>query len=320
MMNIPSNTPLREVPNDYSPGEKCNFWFKIPNGRDGGKLMYYYDFSTHPNPEKIVLFVHGNPECSYTYRHIRDKIIRSSEPVRIIAMDHIGLGLSDQATYEMVDKHHANNLKLLIEFLDIKNIILVIHDWGGPIGIGALINSPERVANIVLMNTTVFPMPKEGFTYSNFPFKILPWAISPKLIPDNLWGGLAAYVVSNASPQGFFTFLGNTIVRLIKHLFHSFDKKNPEYVWSQMLRSKTNVRSSKRMVRQTAVWGNGYVYSDKQIGNISNILFYKNIQTTISQKWGAEGANIPIAGFFGMWDACGKQEVIKSMLGNFIWP
>jgi len=313
-MHIPSNSPLKEVPADYSPGEKYNRWFKIPSGLDKGKSMYYYDYTTNSNPQKTVLFVHGNPECSYTYRHIRDTIIASKEAVQIIAMDHIGFGISDQATFEMVDMHHAANLKLFLDFLDLTNILLVIHDWGGPIGIGALIDSPQRVAGIVLMNTTVFPMPKEGYTYSNFPFKILPWVLSPRLIPDGLWGGLAAYVVSNAHPQGFFTFLGNTLIRVGRHLFHSFDKKNPEYVWSQMLRSKMNARSSKRQVRQTGVWGYGYEYKDKKIGVVSNVSFYQYIQATISKKWGDEGTNIPVAGFFGMWDASGKKEVIQQWI------
>ncbi|GGI69109.1 hypothetical protein GCM10007978_03590 [Shewanella hanedai] len=55
-------------------------------------------------PESTIVFVHGNPESSYTYSRVRDEIIRNSRKTcRIIAMDHIGFGLSDQASHEMVD-------------------------------------------------------------------------------------------------------------------------------------------------------------------------------------------------------------------------
>lgn len=310
-MHILSNTPLREVPKDYAPEKATHKWFDIPTGLDKGKRLYYYDYSNHPNPQKTVLFVHGNPECSYTYRHIRDEIIKVKKPVRIIANDHIGFGLSDQASYEMVEIHHAHNLKLLIEQLQLTNIILVIHDWGGPIGIGAFIDSPELLAGMVVLNSTVFPMPKSGYTYSNFPFRVLPWAITPTIIPTSLWGGVAAYVVSNGHPQGFFTFLWGAAKRMLWHARHSFDIQDPEYVWSQMLRSSMNAKSSKRQVRQTPVWGHGYTYHDPTIGKVSNKDFYRHIQHTLAEKWGKEGNPILIAGFFGMWDACGKQEVIQ---------
>lgn len=309
-----SNSPLKEIPKDYSPGAEYDCWFKIPAGPDKGKQMYYYDYNHKNKSQGVVLLVHGNPECSYTYRHIRDEIIKNQPTSRVIAMDHIGFGISDQATYEMVEIHHAQNLTYLIEELDLTNIQLVIHDWGGPIGIGSLIDMPERVSSIVVLNSTVFPMPKEGYTYTNFPFKTLPWAITPNIIPASLWGGVAGYVVSNANPQGFFTFTWNVIVRLMKHAFQTFEKESPEYVWSQMLRSTINAKSSKRQVRQTPVWGHGYEYQDKTVGLVSNKQFYQNIQDTIAQKWGAKGANIPIAGFFGMWDACGKKEVIDQWM------
>lgn len=306
-MDIQSNSPLQKVPKNYALGEAYNHWFTIPEGPDKGKKLFYYDYQTAQPSEKVVLFVHGNPECSYTYRHIRDEIVKSKTAVRIIAMDHIGFGISDRATYEMIDIHHAFNLKLLIKELALQNIILVIHDWGGPIGIGALIDTPEKVIGLVVMNTTIFPMPKEGYQYTNFPFLILPWSYTPYFIPNVLWGGIAAYVVSNGYPQGFFTFVFQTMKRLWKHLFQSFDENDPEYVWSQMLRDSMNVASSKRQVLQTPVWGYGYEYQDKKLGKVTNYDFYKNMQATIAKKWG----DISVAGFFGLWDACGKKEVIQ---------
>ena len=116
--------------------------------------------------EAVIVLVHGNPECSYSFR----KIIRALElsiekPCRIIAMDHIGFGLSDQASFQMTAMDHAANLGRLINHLDVCNVTLVVHDWGGPIGIGAFLDTPERVSNLVILNTSVFPMPENGFTY-----------------------------------------------------------------------------------------------------------------------------------------------------------
>lgn len=283
-MEVLSNSPLQKIPEDYTLGAPYNHWFIIPDGPDKGKKMFYYDFKTSKTSDKIVLFVHGNPECSYTYRHIRDEILTKEKNVRIIAMDHIGFGISDRATYEMIDIHHAFNLKLFIQALDLQNITLVIHDWGGPIGIGALIDTPEKVERLIVLNTTVFPMPSTGYEYTNFPFKILPWSYTPYFIPNSIWGGLAAYVVSNGHPQGFFTFVIG-VIRFWKHIRNSFDKEDPEYVWSQMLRDNLNSASSKRQVLQTPVWGHGYEYQDRKLGTVTNHQFYRNIQTTISTKW-----------------------------------
>jgi len=100
---------------------------------------------------------------------------------------------------------------------------------------------------------------------------------------------------------------------LWKHLTKSFNINNPEYVWSQMLRDKQNSKSSKRQVKQTLVWGHGYEYDDKVLGKVTNFDFYKNIQNNLVNIW----RDIPVVGFFGNWDACGKIEVINQWLSAF---
>ena len=310
-MHVKSNSPLQDPPADYCP-PGSEQWFEIPEGLDAGKTLFYFDYQTRKNeaPKATVLFVHGNPECSYTYRHVRDALITSGQSLRIVAMDHIGLGLSDQADFEMVDMHHAAHVSQLVRHLDLQNITLVIHDWGGPIGIGALIDEPERVDGLLVMNTTVFPMPSDGHTYKNYPFPWLPWYLTPSLIPNALWGGVAAAVVCHAQPQGTLSFLGNISKWLRKHGSNSIAKDSPEYVFSQMLRSTMNAKSSKRSVRQTPVWGHGYSYKDQHHGSLDNHAFYTRIQGNMSNAWGPSGRNIPVCGFFGQWDACGKDSVI----------
>lgn len=310
LFTLESNTPLLAPPMDYCPSG-CARWFNIPTGLDKGKTLFYFDHVVGKGePQSTVVFVHGNPESSYTYRHIRNVLIQSGQSIRIIAMDHIGFGLSDQASFEMIEMHHAKNLQLLVQHLNLTDVTLAVHDWGGPIGIGAFIQEPWRVRNLVVMNSTVFPMPSDGFTYENYPLSLLPWCHTPKLIADSLWGGMAAYAVSYAGPQSAFKFIWGTLKYTLYHALKVIPQGSAEQVWSQSLRPKVNARSSKRMVRQTPVWGHGYTYKDKIHGLQDNHSFYEFIQNNIASSWGASGLNIEVAGFFGCWDPCGKDSVI----------
>ncbi len=304
-----SNSPLRDPPPDYFPAGSER-WFTIPLGLDTGKKLFYYDhLTTEGEPSTTVVFVHGNPESSYTYRHIRDALMESGECVRLVAMDHIGFGLSDQADFEMVEMHHSTNLLQLVRHLDLQDVTLVVHDWGGPIGVGTFCQEPERVRSLLVMNTTVFPMPEDGFTYSNFPVSWLPWSKTPKLVPDVLWGGVAGYVVSHGSPQGTLGFLANVSWYLIKHALRLIPRGTPEYVWSQALRSRANARSSKRNVLQTPFWGHGYRYEDPVHGTQDNHEYYRRMHELVPSQWGALGRSIPACAYFGRWDACGKPSV-----------
>ncbi len=307
---IVTSTPLRDVPHDYAP-PGSERWFRLTDGPDAGRTLFYYDHVTGSGtPEQTVLFVHGNPECSYTYRHVRDALMQSGRPLRIVAMDHLGFGLSDEATFEMVDMHHAANLRQLVEHLDLRDVTLVIHDWGGPIGIGAFLDEPDRVTALVALNTTVFPMPSEGYTYKNFPFPWLAWCWTPFLIPGRLWGGVASYVVGHAEPQGTVRFLRGLTSHLVRFARRRHAPGSADAVFSEQFRSRANATASKRHVRQTPRWGHGYRYEDPTHGAQDNHAFYRRIQDTVPREWGPAGREIPAAGAFGSWDACGKDEVI----------
>ncbi|CAA0111446.1 Haloalkane dehalogenase [Zhongshania aliphaticivorans] len=309
-MLISTNTPLKNPPKDYSP-TGCEHWYVLKDGYDAGKTMFYYDFTIGDGePAATLLMVHGNPESSYTYRHIRDYLTGADINLRIIAMDHIGFGLSDQADFEMIDMHHAANLIQLVRELQLEDVTLLVHDWGGPIGIGALLQDHWRVKNLVVLNTTVFPMPEEGLTYKNFPITWLPWCRVPKLVPNRLWGGVAGYVVSHAKPQSNFKFVAGVLTKTAQFGLGAIPKGSPDYVWSESLRSVANAKSSKRNVQNAEVWGHGYSYQDKKHGRQDNHDFCQFIQTEIVKHWGVDGRNISACGVFGQWDACGKDEVI----------
>lgn len=99
----------------------------------------------------VILFVHGTPTWSFLYRNFVKKL---SKNYRCIAIDHLGFGLSEKPkTFEGSPEQHSKNLSEFMSKLDLKNIALVVHDFGGPIGLGAGIKNQERVDKIVLFNS-----------------------------------------------------------------------------------------------------------------------------------------------------------------------
>jgi haloalkane dehalogenase len=118
---------------------------------DGGS-MRYVDEGSGP----AVLMVHGTPTWSFLYRHL---IRGLSARYRCVAPDLLGFGLSDKpagASYRPADQ--ARRLTTLIDTLGLKDLTLVVHDFGGPIGLAHAIERPENVARLVLFNTWMWSL------------------------------------------------------------------------------------------------------------------------------------------------------------------
>ncbi|MBN2160367.1 MAG: alpha/beta fold hydrolase [Spirochaetes bacterium] len=315
---LPGNTPITDIPPDYFP-KGCGFWFKIPEGRDHGKKMFFRD-SRHGKgaPKRTIVFVHGNPECSYIYRKIiQDVIDKAKKPFRIIAMDHIGFGLSDQASYEMVCMDHAENLLQLIRHLKPTNITLVIHDWGGPIGVGAFLREPGRVSNLVLNNTTIFPMPESGYTYRNYPIPWLPWSRFPLIMPNFIWGAFSSYAIYR-TPTKPLNIIAGFVIQVAKYLFGILARNETpaQRIFREQFKTRLNARSSMRFVRQSAVWGHGNTYYEPSLGSRDTAPFYRFMQDNIKKLWGPKGRHIGARALLGRWDPLGKDEVIKQWTDN----
>jgi pimeloyl-ACP methyl ester carboxylesterase len=121
-----------------------------------------------------VLMVHGNPTWSFYYRRL---ISRLSADRRVVAVDHLGCGLSDKPTdYDYCLQAHIENLCALIDHTDLKNVTLMAHDWGGAIGMGALLARKARFKKIILFNTAAFPPP-----YIPFRIRVCRWPVFGKL-------------------------------------------------------------------------------------------------------------------------------------------
>jgi haloalkane dehalogenase len=104
-----------------------------------------------------VVMLHGNPSWSYLYRHM---VAGLGSRCRCIAPDHLGCGYSDKPrNYPYRLRNHIDNLENLLEHLEVEKCSLVMHDWGGAIGMGWAVRHPERVERLVIMNTAAFPGP-----------------------------------------------------------------------------------------------------------------------------------------------------------------
>lgn len=117
--------------------------------------MHYVDEGTG----EVLVMVHGNPEWSFSYRQI---IKGLSTQFRCIVPDHIGFGLSDKpTTWSYLPQDHAQNFEKFITALGLKDITLVVNDWGGPIGLSYAVKHHDNVKRLVIMNTWMWPVDHE---------------------------------------------------------------------------------------------------------------------------------------------------------------
>lgn len=113
-----------------------------------GFRMHYVDEG--PRDGETVLCLHGEPTWGYLFRHL---IAAVSGTHRVIAPDHMGFGKSEtpaQRTYWLQD--HIDNLERLVLALDLTDITLVMHDFGGPVGMGLAARHPDRIRRVISTN------------------------------------------------------------------------------------------------------------------------------------------------------------------------
>ncbi len=139
--------------------------YTLQTGPDAGRRIHYID-QGDPSA-RPVLMVHGNPTWSFLWR----KVIALLPDFRCVAPDLLGLGLSDRLPRiadHSVERHGAAIAELL-ESLDLRELILVGQDWGGPIAVQVGMRCPERIAGAVLANTAVaIPSNPRGTLFHKF--------------------------------------------------------------------------------------------------------------------------------------------------------
>ena len=122
-----------------------------PHYQDVGPgRLHYVDEGDGPP----VVMVHGTPSWSFLYRHL----IRDLVGYRCLAPDHLGFGLSDKPLdFPYTPRAHAENLDTFISALGLQDIVLVVHDFGGPIGLSYALEHPENVRAVVVLNSWGWP-------------------------------------------------------------------------------------------------------------------------------------------------------------------
>jgi pimeloyl-ACP methyl ester carboxylesterase len=138
----------------------------------GGHTMAYVDEGSGPP----VLHVHGNPTWSFAFRPLLATL--PGDGFRAIAPDHIGMGRSDKpalADYPHTLGRRVADLAAFVDSLHLDEpLSLVVHDWGGPIGLSWAVDHLERVDKVVLLNTGAFPLPAG---------KRIPWSLQAARLP-----------------------------------------------------------------------------------------------------------------------------------------
>ncbi|MBK7876368.1 MAG: alpha/beta fold hydrolase [Planctomycetes bacterium] len=118
---------------------------------DGGRLHYVDE---GPRDAPVVLCLHGNPTWSFYWRALVKGL---SDRWRVVALDHLGCGLSDKPQdWSYVLAAHVANVEALASHLALDRVTLAVHDWGGAIGMGFARRHPERVRRLVITNTAAF--------------------------------------------------------------------------------------------------------------------------------------------------------------------
>ncbi|WP_298774031.1 alpha/beta fold hydrolase [uncultured Shewanella sp.] len=165
--------------------------------RNGHQLHFVNEGVGEP-----VVMVHGNPSWSFYYRNLITKL---SGEYQCIVPDHIGCGLSDKPNdvdYDYTLKSRIDDLEALLDSLSVKqDITLVVHDWGGMIGMGYAARYPDRIKRLVVLNTGAFHLPQE----KAFPWPL--WVCRNTLLGSvlvrgfNAFSSIASYVGVKRKPM-----------------------------------------------------------------------------------------------------------------------
>lgn len=124
---------------------------------NGNRIHYLEEGDKH---KQTLLLLHGNPSWSFLYRHL---IAELKNDFHLVAPDYPGFGLSTAANdYTFTAAEQAKTLQAFVQKLDLKDMIIMVQDWGGPIGFELALNEPERIQGFVIGNTWAWPLERTG--------------------------------------------------------------------------------------------------------------------------------------------------------------
>lgn len=144
-----------------------------------------------------VVMLHGNPAWSFYYRHLFNSLI---DQYHCIVPDHIGMGLSAKpgdTDYNFTLRQRVDDLEALLSALQIdNNLTLIVHDWGGMIGLAYATRYPHKIRRLVVSNTAGFHLPAG---------KHIPWSLRLSRTP-----GLGCLLI-----RGFNLFCRAAVARCV---------------------------------------------------------------------------------------------------------
>jgi len=165
--------------------------------RYDGLRLHYVDEG--PKDGVTFLCLHGEPTWSYLYRKMGPVFLAAGH--RFVAPDLFGFGRSDKPVDDNVYTFHfhRNALLAFVEQLDLKNICLVVQDWGGLLGLTLPLEAPERYSRLIVMNTALPAGEVAGPGFAN-------WSAYNRANPDLNVGKLmqrATPILSNAEAAAY---------------------------------------------------------------------------------------------------------------------
>lgn len=118
-----------------------------------GLRVHYVDEG--PRDAETVLLLHGQPTWSYVYRKVIDRLV--AHGLRAVAPDLVGFGRSDKPLARTTHsvRGHVSWMTGFADATALRDVTLVVQDWGGPIGLGVLVERPELVRRVVAANTAL---------------------------------------------------------------------------------------------------------------------------------------------------------------------
>jgi len=173
---------MRKIPDHLYPFERHRL--------DLDGLRYHY---LDEGDGEVVVAVHGNPTWSFYYR---DLVRDLSDEYRVVVPDHMGCGLSDKPSdddYDYTMSRRIDDFAALMDDLDLTDINLVVHDWGGMIGLAWAVRNPERIKRLVILNSAAYHLPKS----KRFPWQL--WMVRDTPLGPLMVRGFNAFARGAAS-------------------------------------------------------------------------------------------------------------------------
>jgi len=209
----------------------------------GSKIHYVEEGKGDP-----ILFLHGNPTSSYLWRNI---LPRLSDYGRCIACDLIGMGLSDKPKIDYRFFDHYAYLEAFIEKLDLKNITLVVHDWGSALGFYYAMENEKNIKGIAFMEAIISPV----HSWNEFPSKAR-WMFKLFRTPVIGWLllGYGNLFISKVLPMSIIRQLSDEEMEEYKKPYKHVSDRVPLWRWPNEIPIEGRPKEVHRAVSHYQEW------------------------------------------------------------------